>query len=606
MSLLKGGLRGGFLRQRRFKLSSHAKRMLAVTLIVAVISLVVLAVPREDGVNVAAIGYTIDKLGDVEEKLNYLSALGENVSGLESIVSSFKDMLLNVQNLTIDLQLWTNDWESTWSSWLADTFQPFKSWTEGAISDINSWISSWEATWDDWLTNTFQPLQDLVNTLDATLDVMVNKVRKIHGAVVPVDYPTLQDALSSGEKIVTLLNGTYEENLDFHAATLIRVVGVGNVTIVGAVNVTNVAFSGVAFDGGGSGNATFTVGELVDVDVRGYDKVVFNLGAGGRMERVRVDGGNIMLYGDNAAISNFLAKSAIGGSNNLLRISTSNSYIADCVVDGWIRTIVDGDGNRVEGCYFNYSNGDWVLTVSGDYNTIEGCKIESRSPDGFEFISLLGLLVSGSYNTITGNTITCSGGTISGYLISQLAVGMKCNGSHNTITGNTVDVNCEAKEIFGLHISKNHNTVTGNTVQVHGSCAYYMYGIYVVGETVDGRHVITGNVIDVDETYCGEEIYEIIFGVYLDGTLFVAVSGNWVRAVTDSIAVRGIMLHTAKYTSLDGNTIGTYNPGGAERTGIYLYNTVNTVIDGNIIFAVNGIVQNGDSGTVLGDNKLFS
>ena len=82
--------------------------MLAVTLIVAVISLVVLAVPREDGVNVAAsIGYTIDKLGDVEEKLNYLSALGENVSGLESSVSTLREMLQNVQDLAITLQLWT-------------------------------------------------------------------------------------------------------------------------------------------------------------------------------------------------------------------------------------------------------------------------------------------------------------------------------------------------------------------------------------------------------------------------------------------------------------------------------------------------------------------
>jgi parallel beta-helix repeat protein len=224
-------------------------------------------------------------------------------------------------------------------------------------------------------------------------------------------------------------------------------------------------------------------------------------------------------------------------------------------------TIVDGSG----------TNG--VVNVSSDWVNISGFTVHNSSIN----------LVTSSYNTITGNTITngeygimlytssfCS--TITNNIINNntwtsIYLWPSCDG--NTIADNTITDNI----YIGIYIdSSSDNTIIDNIITNSGGYA----GVYL--ESSCSNNTIKGNTI----TNSG------IYGcIYLGGS-----SNNMIVGNTIAHNGRGIMLYYSQNNTITGNTITNCDFGICLES----YNSYNTI--------TNNIITNNYDGIALTQSSL--
>ena len=136
---------------------------------------------------------------------------------------------------------------------------------------------------------------------------------------------------------------------------------------------------------------------------------------------------------------------------------------------------LSGSNNTITGNTCNNNNDSGIFLANGRNNTIIGNTCNNNNSRG--------IYLSGSNSTITDNT--CNNNNDSGIYLP--------NGSNNTITGNT----CNNNNKKGIYLpGSNNNTITGNTCNNNNS------GIYLTGRnnTITGNTCIRGTGISSDYT----------------------------------------------------------------------------------------------------------
>jgi parallel beta-helix repeat protein len=400
--------------------------------------------------------------------------------------------------------------------------------------------------------------------------------------------------------------------------------------------------------GGGWGSGLTITGS--NVTVRGL--VINNFRSAGI--GIEGGGGNVIqgnYIGANAAGTADLGNFGTGvyiqySSNNTIGGATpeTRNVISGNGVNGIVVAI--GSGNVIQGNYIGTNAaGDAVIGNTGygiwTYDT-ECTRIVNNVVSGSLDGMTMGLLRGA---TIQGNLIgTNAAGTMA---LGNSANGISLDGSDNTIAGNTIAGNGERGILF--RDSAEHNVVEGNFIGTNAAGAAglgnALDGILISfspnntigGTTAGAGNVISGNggngisIVDtfggtlssgtfIQGNYIGTNVAgtaalgNAANGIKVDGSSNTTIGGTTAAArnVISGNAANGIFIDNGGPASgniIQGNYIGTDASGTTaigNGTGIYVYGTVGTVIDGNIASGNLGAGMSLDlpSGSVIKGNRV--
>ena len=203
---------------------------------------------------------------------------------------------------------------------------------------------------------------------------------------------------------------------------------------------------------------------------------------------------------DHAVINNAIAALPAGGGKIIIQEGTYNLG-GSINVDKNNVTIQGMGPSTILRAASVIGSSSGLINVTGHYCKIADLKITNNTA------VVNGIYISGSNNTVTGNTCFNSGYESYGIYIS---------GDSNTVTGNT----CSN--------SGSNNTVTGNTCSNSGS--NNSIGIYISGGS---NCVISGNII-ANKRISGQSISNTAALYITNNSDYCAVHGNNLRGVTGS------------------------------------------------------------------------
>ncbi len=226
------------------------------------------------------------------------------------------------------------------------------------------------------------------------------------------------------------------------------------------------------------------------------------------LQNTNVLGGGLRVSGTGGTVSNILVKNYPANfSVSTTTIQNSTFTYSSIDITGAHNTFT---ANTIGG----YRLATGVLENSGSsYNTISNNTIASTTGWG---VKLLGTLTS-----VSGNTIS-SGGTVTGisYTTSNPVFGILVSGTNNTVSSNTIT----DTRGYGISIASTGNTVTGNTVT--GSVGSGFLGGSLFFGT--GLNVIANNNTFTNNIFSGNAGYGISVGSGTTGNTYTgnSMTGN--------------------------------------------------------------------------------
>jgi len=273
-----------------------------------------------------------------------------------------------------------------------------------------------------------------------------------------------------------------------------------------------------------------------------------------------------------------------------------------------------------------------AITTTGSFNTITSNTINvANTTDGFGTISVIDLAskTKSSNNTVTNNIITA---TSAGYLYG---INLGANTDCNTINSNNIILN-SGYYTAGIQIGYSpayNNTINSNNINLTSSISYGIlasaYGGEVTGTTINSNNInITANELAGIEL-CGstpDTIHDSVLTsnkIIADGnyTIGIGISGSNIQLITNNVTVKGTT-NTTDDLSYDiikpttagiiiqnsNNVIGTNNTIDVENGANYILNgTTNAKIASTTTVASRFIntINNANIVLINSDNNII-
>ena len=305
----------------------------------------------------------------------------------------------------------------------------------------------------------------------------------------------------------------------------------------------------------------------------------------------------------------------INSDENLIR----NNKIYRTSTSGISREImVNGDNNIITANTFDLN----VPVENIDYNEYP-----------FSISNVSAITTTGSFNTITSNTITIVNTTSDFGTISVIDLASKTKSSNNIVSSNTITAT-SAGYLYGINLGANtdcntinsnkitlnsgyytagiqigyspayNNTINSNNINLTSSISYGIlasaYGGEVTGTTINSNNInITANELAGIEL-CGstpETIKDAVLTsnkIIADGnyTIGIGISGSNIQLITNNVTVKGTTNATDEYS---------YDIIKPTTAGIIIQNSNNIIGTNNTIDVENGAnyILNGASNTTI-------
>jgi len=292
----------------------------------------------------------------------------------------------------------------------------------------------------------------------------------------------------------------------------------------------------------------------------------------------------------NPSNNNTITKNSITGSNMGISVSGSNNLINENIIKS---------GTNSTGIMIVENN-----TISS-HNTITQNNITG---------TLTGLIVGGSNNTVSLNTITSdvnstmksigimlanvaptisptNNNTVSKNNMTGMYMGIAVSGSNNTISGNTINPEDTSDLLTGIFIGfsnvlSSNNTITQNTINTGANSTGNPMGIMLINSV---SNIVSKNMITITSTNGST------MGMAIQYSQKNTIYGNIITSNSGPYSA-GIMLLNSTQNTISSNNI---NSGVM---GILVGNSTNTIINYNRIIASHAII-NEDTGLL---NALYN
>jgi parallel beta-helix repeat protein len=189
-------------------------------------------------------------------------------------------------------------------------------------------------------------------------------------------------------------------------------------------------------------------------------------------------------------------------------------------------------------------------------------------------------------NTSTGMEVYSSGSIVSGNNVQSNGSGINLFGENNVISGNNVQSN----QTFGINLFGSSNVISGNNVQSYSGGGD---GITLFG---------SGNTIS------NNTIWSNRYGIFCNLSNYNILSGNNIKSNTWD----GIYLYNSSNNTLLGNVIYDNGGSGTSYDGIEIsYNSDNNIISSNLLFDSAGgsfpiNIGSVDSGSYISENNYVA
>jgi parallel beta-helix repeat protein len=340
------------------------------------------------------------------------------------------------------------------------------------------------------------------------------------------------------------------------------------------------------------------------LNLTAYGKVIVQPTGNSDAFKINSKGNGTIIYGFTI-ISN-----GLNGTGGIFLNGTKNCTIVKnniTTTDGI--NILDGSNNLINENIIKSGTNSTGIMIE-DNNTISSHNTITQN----NITSLMGIVVGGSNNTVSLNTITSdvnstmksigimlanvaptisptNNNTVSKNNMTGMYMGIAVSGSNNTISGNTINPEDTSDLLTGIFIGfsnvlSSNNTITQNTINTGANSTGNPMGIMLINSV---SNIVSKNMITITSTNGST------MGMAIQYSQKNTIYGNIITSNSGPYSA-GIMLLNSTQNTISSNNI---NSGVM---GILVGNSTNTIINYNRIIASHAII-NEDTGLL---NALYN
>jgi hypothetical protein len=340
--------------------------------------------------------------------------------------------------------------------------------------------------------------------------------------------------------------------------------------------------------------------------------VIMGIVVGGSNNTVSLNtinsGGNSTVKSIGIFLSNFANLNTT--NNNIITPSNNNTITKNSITGSYMGISVSGSNNLINANIIKSGTNSTGITILDNSTISSHNTITQNNITG----TLTGIIIGGSNNTVSLNMITSDvNSTMNSIGIMLANLGATISSSNN----NTISKNNMTGMYMGLAVSGSNNTISGNIINPEAA-SNLLIGIFMgFSNILSSNNTITQNIINSGVNSTGNPM-----GIMLMNSVSNIISKNTMTITSTNGSSIGMEIKYSQKNNIYGNIIisnsGPYSTGimllnttqntilsnsiNSGLMGIIIGNSTNTIINYNRIIASHSII-NQDNGLL---NALYN